>query len=154
MVEDGSAKLDNAGEFALQKLSRESGAGWWDLGLINIQAATRAIAAATEAHALSIDPHAVDSMLNKLAGMRDQLTTAATKASQIASSTPLGGGYAEQVGRVNSEIGREVLDQVIPKLSQAIKDLESEIDKSRASYRNVDSAHAGTMDNLRGRIQP
>lgn len=154
MVEDGNAKLDNAGEFALEEYREDTGSGWWDMGMVNILAATKALAAAHEAHALSIDPHAVDTMINKLAGMRDQLTTAATKASRIESSTPLGSGYAEQVGRINQQLGREVLTQVIPKLSQAIKNLEAEIHKSRASYQNVDLAHADTMDNIRGRTEP
>lgn len=154
MVEDGSAPIDNAGEFALEKLGRESGAGWWDLGLINIQAATRAIAAATEAHALSIDPHAVDSMLRKLTGMREELEQGARNASLVGSRTPLGGGYAEEVGQVNRELGKQVLTKTIPQLVQAIDELRAEIEKSRASYQNMDAASQAAMDDIRGRIQP
>ncbi|MFJ6676459.1 hypothetical protein ACIQMJ_35605 [Actinosynnema sp. NPDC091369] len=153
MVEDGGAKLDNAGEFALEKLSRESGTGWWDIGLVNIRAATGAIAAATEAHALSIDPHAVDSMLAKLAAMRDELDRVTMRSTLVGSRTPLGGGYAEEVGQINREMGNEVLTRIIPQLVRAISDLGAEIEKSRASYQNMDAANQAKMDDIRGSIQ-
>jgi len=154
VVEDGGAKLDNAGGFAFEKYSQESGAGWWMVGLIDIQAATKAIAAATEAHALSIDPHAVDSMLKKLTAMQDELNKAMLKSMQLGTRTPLGGGYAEQVGQFNREIGIQVVSEFVPKLTQAIEDLKSEIKKCRDSYRQMDAAAEADMTDIQGRIQP
>lgn len=146
MVEDGEPPIDNAGEFALEQYSRDSGAGWWNIGLVQVVAATKALAAANEAHALSIDPHAVDAMLAKLAAMRNQLGDAVARSTLIASHTPLGGGYAEEVGRANRDLGRDVLGRVIPKLTAAIKDLEAEIEKSRASYRTVDAEYEAELN--------
>src|ERR1041385_4484800 len=108
VVEDGSARIDNAGEYALEQYSDETGAGWWNLGVIAIEAATKAFAAANEAHALSIDPDAVGSMVKKLTIMQDKLTEAATRSMQIGYGTRLGGGYAQEVGNINKELGRYV----------------------------------------------
>ncbi|MFE9748463.1 hypothetical protein ACFYOT_26450 [Saccharothrix saharensis] len=153
VVEDGGAKLDNAGGYAFEKYSQESGAGWWMVGLVDIQAATKAIAAATEAQALSIDPHAVDSMLKKLTAMQDELNVASLASQQLGVLTPLGGGYAERVGQANKEIGTQVAGRFIPKLTQAIEDLKSEIEKCRVHYRHTDAAAEAAMD-TQGRIQP
>jgi uncharacterized protein YukE len=154
VVEDGGAPIHNAGEFALETYRQESGMGWLLGGLLDLTAATKAFAAANEARALSIDPHAIDSMLAKLTGMQRELEAAANRSSQIATATPLGGGYAEYVGQVNRDVGREVLTRIIPELSRAFDDLKAEIEKSRASYRTVDDAHQGTMNNIQGRMQP
>jgi hypothetical protein len=148
VVEDSSVKLDNVGAYAFEKYSQESGAGWWIVGLVNIQAATKAVAAATEAQALSIDPHAVDSMLKKLTEMRDEINKVAGKSTRIATDTPLGSGYAEEVGRLNRSLGEQVLSQMVPKLTEAIDDLKAEIEKSRASYHNVDVTYETTMNKL------
>lgn len=154
MVEDGGAKLDNAGEYALEQYSKGTGAGWWSLGLINITAALKAVTAANEAHALSIDPHAVDLMLKKLTLMQDNLQAAAHDSALIASSTPLGGGYAAVIGQLNRDIGHDVTSRAVPQLVQVIDDLKAEIEKSRASYKNVDATQTDAMNTIRGRIQP
>lgn len=153
MVEDGSGTLDNAGEFALEKYSRQSGSVWQNIDFVDIVAATKALAAANEAHALSIDPNAVDSMIRKLTAMQDELDKAMAQSFRIASNVPLGGGYAEEVAQVNRRIGGYVVADMVPKLTQAIDDLKMEIERSRASYRNVDAGNKGTIDNLQGRMQ-
>jgi hypothetical protein len=145
VVEDGSARIDNVGEFVLEQGGQES--GWLLAGLVDIETATKALAAANEAHALSIDPHAVDSMIKKLTAMQDELDKVAGESSSIATDTPLGGGYANEVGRINHKVGTQVLTEIVPKLTQAIDDLKAEIDKSRKSYQTVDAASKNTLDN-------
>ncbi|KOX23183.1 hypothetical protein ADK67_21285 [Saccharothrix sp. NRRL B-16348] len=154
VVEDGGAKLDNAGEFALERYGETSGSGWLNIGLYTITAATEEFIAANEAHALSIDPHAVDSMLKKLTEMQDTLDLAAGRSGMIGSSTPLGSGYAEEVGQVNRDIGREALDRIIPKFRQAIEDLKAEIHRSRAAYQTTDATQADEWNNMVRNAQP
>ena len=150
MVEDGGTKLDNAGEYALEQYSQDSGAGWWSVGLTSVTAATKALAAANEAHALSIDPHAVDSMLKKLTDMQDELAKPALQSMQVGYGTPLGRGYAEDIDQVNKQLGRYVFTDTIPKLTQAIDDLKAAIEKCRASYQNVDATNAVTINKAQG----
>ena len=56
--------------------------------------------------------------------------------------------------RLASARHSSLLTRIIPELSRAFDDLKAEIEKSRASYRTVDDAHQGTMNNIQGRMQP
>jgi hypothetical protein len=86
--------------------------------------------------------------------MQDELNKAMLKSMQLGTRTPLGGGYAEQVGQFNREIGIQVVSEFVPKLTQAIEDLKSEIKKCRDSYRQMDAAAEADMTDIQGRIQP
>jgi hypothetical protein len=118
------------------------------MGMSDVIAATRAIGAATEAQALSVDPHVVDTMLKKLTEMQDVLAKARQRASVLTTATPLGGGYAEAVGEVNKQFGAQATGEVIPDLVKAIDSLKAEIEKSRRSYQNVDGGQSSTFGNL------
>lgn len=111
-------------------------------------AATKALSAASEAQALSVDPNAVDSMIKKLTEMQDALDKVRGKAALLSTRTPLGGGYAEDIGQVNGQLGEQVVNDIIPEMMQAIDDLKVQVEKSRASYQNVDEAKAQTLNNL------
>ncbi len=122
--------------------------GLFTRGLGDIIEAAKAVSLAAETKALSIDPHVVDTMLKKLTDMQDALTDIQRKSSMLETKTPLGGGYAEEIGRVNGRLGEQVLRGIIPEMIEAIGDLKTQIDKSRASIQNVDEAIARTHDNL------
>ncbi|MDU0293596.1 hypothetical protein [Saccharothrix longispora] len=141
----------DVGQYALEQYRQDSGgglAGVLTLGLSDVVAATRALSAASEAKALSVDPQAVDSMLRKLTEMQDALEKILRQAAQLTTDTPLGQGYAEEIGKVNSELGHQAVSEVIPDMVRAIEDLKVQIEKSRASYQNVDEAKAQTLNNL------
>ena len=58
----------DVGQYALEQYRQDSGGGLASvltLGLSDVVAATRALSAASEAKALSVDPQAVDSMLSR-----------------------------------------------------------------------------------------
>jgi hypothetical protein len=118
------------------------------MGMSDVIAATKALSAASEAKALSVDPQAVDTMLKKLTEMQDTLDTIQRRSFQLSNKTPLGGGYAEEIGAVNGRLGEQVISEVIPEMVTAIDDLKAQIEKSRASYQNVDEAKAQTLNNL------
>ncbi|MFC5055538.1 DUF3558 family protein [Saccharothrix xinjiangensis] len=105
-------------------------AGLFTTGLSDIVAATKAVAAASEAQALSVDPHAVDSMLKKLTEMQDALAKVQRQSVQLSNKTPLGGGYAEEIGAVNGQLGEQVVGEIIPEMSRAIDDLDIEQEKA------------------------
>jgi hypothetical protein len=137
--------------YAFDQYRQEGGGSLMSLltmGMSDVIAATRAIGAATEAQALSVDPHVVDTMLKKLTEMQDVLDQAIRQAARLAADTPLGGGYAEQVSAINRQVGQQAKDDVLPDLVKAIADLKAEIEKSRASYQNVDTGQSGTFNNL------
>ncbi|MFE2751909.1 hypothetical protein ACFXGA_07875 [Actinosynnema sp. NPDC059335] len=150
MVEDGSARLANAGG----RRGEEFGESWWDIGIDKVGAVTRALAAANDAGALSIDPEAVDSITKKLSAIRVQLLDDMTMFSTyLTSGNSLGGGYAEKIGEVNRKIAAHVLATLIPKLAQAIEDLAEEIKKSGAYYLRTDDTQKSVFGHIEGQVQ-
>lgn len=151
MTGDNGGLASDVGQYAFQQYQPQGGAGLTGLltsGVGQVVAAAKAVAAATEAQALSVDPHVVDAMLRKLTEMQDALEKIRLKADLLATDTPLGGGYAQEISRVNRQLGEQAVGQVIPTMVATIDDLKSQIEKSRASYQNVDEAKGRTFDNL------
>jgi hypothetical protein len=148
---DSGGPTGDVGQYAFEQYREQGGGGLASLltmGMSDIMAATKAVAAASQAQALSVDPAAIDSMLKKLTEMQDVLLTVQQRSRFLASETPLGGGYAEEIGQVNKELGRQVIGDILPEMTKAIDDLKVQIEKSRASYQNVDEAKSQTFDNL------
>lgn len=151
MTGENSGPTGDVGQYAMEQYRQQAGGGLaslFTMGMSDIVAATRAVAAASEAQALSVDPQAVDSMLRKLTDMQDALDKISLKAPILARNTPLGGGYAEQIGTVNKELGEQVVSGILPEMIKAIDDLKQQIEKSRASYQNIDEAESQTFNNL------
>ncbi|MBP2334622.1 hypothetical protein JOF41_000800 [Saccharothrix coeruleofusca] len=148
-----AGSTSDVGQYAMEQYREQQQgggglAGLLTLGVGQVVAAAKALAAATEAQALSVDPHVVDAMLKKLTDMQDALDQAVGRAHVLSANTPLGGGYAEEIGRVNRQLGEQAITGVIPDMVAAIEDLKTQIEKSRASYQNVDEAKGKTFDNL------
>ncbi|ONI93039.1 hypothetical protein ALI22I_00385 [Saccharothrix sp. ALI-22-I] len=151
MTGDSGGLTNNVGQYALEQYRQQGGGGLASLltmGMSDIVAATKALSAASEAQALSVDPNVVDAMLRKLTEMQDSVEKIRRRADLLTTATPLGGGYAQEIGQVNAQLGDEVVNQVIPEMVKAIDDLKTQIDKSRSSYQNVDEAKAQTLNNL------
>jgi hypothetical protein len=148
---DNGGLTGDVGQYALQQYRQQGGGGLaslFTMGMSDVIAATKALSAANEAKALSVDPNAVDTMLKKLTEMQDTLDEIQVDADLLTTRTPLGGGYAEDIGSVNAQLGRQVVDDVIPDMVKAIEGLKVEVEKSRASYQNIDEAKAQTFSNL------
>ena len=142
---------ENVGQYAFEQYREQGGgtlASIFTFGMSDIVAATKAIGAANEAQALSVDPHMVDSMLKKLTDMQDAVDAIRDKSLLLNREPKLGGGYAQDVSQVNVQLGRHVVEMLIPDLVRAIESLKAEIEKSRASYQNSDGGQAGTFNNL------
>lgn len=147
--EDDAAQ--SVGQYAFEQYREQGGgafAGIFTTGLSDIVAATKAIAAANEAKALSADPNTIDATLKKLTEMQDELGGIREMTSLLNTETPLGGGYAEEVGRFNQQFGKQVVEKIIPDVVKALDNLKAEVEKSRDTYQNVDGGQAGTFDNL------
>jgi hypothetical protein len=148
---DNGGLMGDVGQYALEQYRQQGGGGLaslFTMGMSDVIAATKALSAANEAQALSVDPNAVDTMLKKLTEMQDTLDEIQVDADLLTTRTPLGGGYAEDIGNVNAQLGRQVVNDVIPEMVQAIEGLKVEVEKSRASYQNIDEAKAQTFNNL------
>ncbi|MFD0202227.1 MULTISPECIES: hypothetical protein [Saccharothrix] len=151
MTGDNGGPTGDVGQYAFEQYREQNGgvlASLLTMGMSDIMAATKALAAASQAQALSVDPHAVDSMLKKLTDMQDALDQIQQEADLLTTQTPLGGGYAEEIGNVNAEVGQQVVNDVIPEMVKAIEDLKVQVEKSRASYQNVEEAESQTFNNL------
>lgn len=128
--------------------------GTWDgifgSGLSAVMNAAKSVAVAVETQALSVDPNLVDAMIKKLTEMKDAIDEVQQKAADLSADTKLGGGYAEQISQGNRTFGRAA-QQTLLDVSKAIDELKTQIDKSRASYKAVDQAHADSLKKLDGK---
>ncbi|MFJ5991246.1 hypothetical protein [Lentzea sp. NPDC092896] len=132
---------------------RASG-GTWDgifgSGLSAIMDAGKAVAVAVETQQLSVDPHLVDAMIKKLTEMQDELAKILQKRGQLSVQMKLGGGYAEHIAASNTDFGTAAIKQ-IEDVARAIESLKTQIEKSRASYQNVDQAGSDSLTKLDGK---
>ncbi|MBB5808740.1 hypothetical protein F4560_008508 [Saccharothrix ecbatanensis] len=151
MTGDNGGLTGDVGQYALGQYRQQGGGGLaslFTMGMSDVIAATKALSAASEAQALSVDPQAVDTMLKKLTEMQDALDKIQRRSERLNMRTPLGGGYAEEIGAVNAQLGNQVTVEIIPDMVKAITELKVQIEKSRASYQNIDEAKAQTFHNL------
>ncbi|MGW6449583.1 hypothetical protein [Lentzea sp. NPDC055074] len=146
-----SSAQESAQAYALERYYAQSGGplmGVMTGGVSTILAAARSVGAAAEAGAFQHDPAAVDTAIKKLDDFANVLEKIARNAAHLVTKTPLGGGYAEQIGKLNEEIGEAARSEFIPDLIKAINELKTQLDKSRQSYRNVDESTSDTMNRL------
>lgn len=135
------------------KVGALSGGSWTDIfsgGFNAIIDASKAVATAVETQALSVDPHLVDTMIKKLTEMQDEVEKILRKRGQLSVDMKLGGGYAAHIAKTNTDFGAAAIKQ-IEDVARAIESLKTQIDKSRASYKNVDQAGADSLKKLNGK---
>jgi hypothetical protein len=133
--------------------SGKTGGAWNDIfgsGLSAIAEAGKAVAVAVETQQLAVDPHLVDAMIKKLTKMQQELGEVARSRESLAMNTMLGGGYAEQISMSNRTFGQGAA-QTLAEMSKALEALKTQIEKSRASYQNVDQTHADSIKKLDGK---
>lgn len=63
---------------------------------------------------------------------------------------PLGDGYAQQVSQTNMKFGQDAAKQ-LTEIGKAIDSLKVQIEKSRASYKNVDQAGVDSFKKINGK---
>jgi hypothetical protein len=146
-----SSAQESAQAYALERYYAQSGGpmmGFMSGGVSTILAAAKSVEAAAEAGALQHDPEAVDTAIKKLSDFEAVLGKIQRRADRLATKTPLGGGYADQIGKLNEGIGEAVRSDVIPNLINAVGELKAQLDRSRKSYRNVEEGTSGTMNRL------
>jgi len=120
-------------------------------GAAEIAAASRAVAAATGSGTFSVDPATVDSMIKKLAEMQDELAAISRRSRELSQDTKLGDGYARVISTHNAQFGEEVTRRQLTDIAREINALKTQLEKSRASYKGVDQAHADSLKNLDGK---
>jgi uncharacterized protein YukE len=118
-------------------------------GAADIAAASKAVAAATGSGMFSVDPAVVDSMIKKLRDIKDVLGEIQRRKTDLTADTKLGSGYAQSISEINKQFGQNAISQITD-IGKAIDSLIEQLEKSRASYRNVDQAHADSLKKLHG----
>jgi hypothetical protein len=132
---------------------RATGGSWSGIfggGLQAVMDAGKAIAVAVETQQLSVDPHLVDTMIKKLDKMQEELSKISGRSTDLSRDTKLGDGYAQQVSQANMTFGQQATRQLTD-IAKAIESLKIQIEKSRASYVNVDQGHADSLKKLNGK---
>jgi uncharacterized protein YukE len=128
--------------------------GTWDGifggGLSAIVNAAKSVAVAVETQALSVDPNLVNAMIKKLNEMKDAVDEVSQKGMDLSMDAKLGGGYAEAISQGNRTFGRAA-QQTVRDIAKAIDELKTQIEKSRATYQNVDRAGADSLKKLDGK---
>ncbi|RDI33065.1 type VII secretion target [Lentzea flaviverrucosa] len=119
-------------------------------GVADIAAASNAVAAATGSGAFSVDPAVVDSMVKKLREMKDALAEVFDAKRELTADTKLGGGYAQQMSQLNKQFGENATQQLVD-ITKVIQSLIEQVEKSRASYQNVDQSQADSLKKLNGK---
>lgn len=135
------------------KVGALSGGSWTDIfsgGFKAVAEASKAVAVAVETQQLSVDPHLVDAMIKKLDQMQQELSKIQRKSNDLSRDTKLGDGYAQDVTKSNMTFGQKTAQQLV-EVAKAIESLKTQIEKSRASYQNVDQAHADSLKKLNGK---
>ncbi|MGW6446531.1 hypothetical protein [Lentzea sp. NPDC055074] len=132
---------------------KASGGAWDSIfsgGLNAIMDAGKAVAVAVETQQLSVDPQLVDAMIKKLTAMQDEVEKILRKRANLSLQMKLGGGYAENIAKSNTDFGTAAIKQ-IEDVARAIESLKTQIDKSRASYENVDQAASDSLEKINGK---
>ncbi|MEU7479203.1 hypothetical protein AB0A63_24670 [Lentzea sp. NPDC042327] len=119
-------------------------------GLAAVMAASKAVAVAVETQQLSVDPHLVDAMIKKLKGMQDELARLMRQRTHLSLQMKIGGGYAMEISKANTTFGTAAVKQ-IEDVAKAIESLITQIEKSRASYTNVDQAGSDSFRKINGK---
>jgi hypothetical protein len=147
--EEAVVTSGKVGSFA----DKATGGTWTDIfggGLQAVMDAGKAVATAVETQQLSVDPHLVDAMIKKLDEMQQELSKIGRRSTDLSADPMLGDGYAQQVSKTNMQFGRDAARQLTD-ISKAIESLKVQIEKSRASYKNVDQAGADSLKKINGK---
>lgn len=81
--------------------------------------------------------------------MQEELERIMERSNELSKDTKLGDGYAQQVSNANTIFGQKASQQLI-NATKVIESLKTQIEKSRASYQNVDQSHADSLKKLNG----
>lgn len=82
--------------------------------------------------------------------MQEELDKISRRATALSADPMLGDGYAQQVSKDDMKFGREAT-ALLTDASRAIDSLKVQIEKSRASYRNVDEADSDSFKKINGK---
>lgn len=119
-------------------------------GAADVSAASKIVATAVDSKSLKVDPQLVDSMVKKLLQMEDLLADVRSGSHHLSIDTKLGSGYAAEISKNNTKFGEAATKQLAD-IEREIASLRTQIEKSRASYQNVDQAHADSLKKLDGK---
>jgi hypothetical protein len=103
--------------------------------------------------ALKVDPQTGDATLKFLSDIQDLVDKMQADVGKIATRTPLGGGFGEEVGRFNQRLATgdsNSAQEVLTKFAEELTRLREAVTMSMASYRSMDNVGAHTLSGAAG----
>jgi hypothetical protein len=98
--------------------------------------------------ALQVDPSTGETTLKFLNEVQSLAAKALGQVNQVSVKTPLGGGFANDIGAFNQGLaigGPNPAQEVLARFTAEIELLKEAVAKSMESYRRTDSGNAATM---------
>ncbi|WP_188316559.1 hypothetical protein [Solihabitans fulvus] len=95
------------------------------------------LAAAARAGQFAVSPDLAQAMAKQFDDMIDTISLMREKSRILTTKTPLGGGYADQIGDVNAKVGQLAAD-LLTDFHKRVQGLRESVLKSVANYRSVD----------------
>ncbi|MCP2163463.1 hypothetical protein [Goodfellowiella coeruleoviolacea] len=114
-------------------------------GIGDISNKITAVAAAARAGQFAVSPDKAEAMTKELNNTLDTIDQMRSQVEVISRETPLGRGYAEQIGSTNASVGQTAAD-VLVEFAQRVATLRDSVRQSVANYRRVDDENAGGLE--------
>jgi hypothetical protein len=98
--------------------------------------------------ALKVDPQTGGSTLKFLTEVQNMTAKMLRQTDNVSVRTPLGGGFAEEIGTFNQQLaagGSNSARELLLKFSEELEQLKRAVAESMKSYAATDSANAGTL---------
>jgi hypothetical protein len=106
--------------------------------------------------ALKVDPQTGDATLKFLDEVRNLTAKMLGQTNNVAIRTPLGGGFAEEIGAFNQQLaagGSNSARELLLRFSEELEALKTAVAESMKSYVATESANARTMARAGGDLR-
>lgn len=108
---------------------------------------------AASSGALQVDPSTGETTLKFLDQVRDMVDTMVRRSDEVGVKTPLGGGFADEVGTFNQRLavdGPNSAKEVLLTFRRELEALRGAVVESMAAYQSTDRANARTITSAGG----
>ncbi|AHH93835.1 hypothetical protein [Kutzneria albida] len=137
----------NTANYAQQQFSKENGADIFGFGAMIT--AMEGVAAAATAGSFAVDGNTAELINSKLSDIQNAVSAARATMANMQAATPLGQGYAQQIGNRNTQIavgGSGSAEETLAKFEQSLDELKRTIQTSVNNYHGADQAGKHRVD--------
>ena len=115
----------------------------------------KSLQASTAAGQFALSEDTVTEIINQLTKVQDEARTIRATVFRAALPTPLGDGYAKQVGAFNEQLasgGENSADDLLSKFVDQLDELKNAVSQSIGNYLGTDQESAGGMNAVGGQL--